>query len=114
MDDLEAHPKMGASWEGFVLNELIRRVGAFDDEYYFWATHAGAELDLLVVRGVRRFGFEIKRTDLPRVTPSIRSALDDLGLESIDIVHAGDRTFLLAERIRAVAFSRMFEDLRRL
>ena len=114
MDDLEGHPKLGASWEGFVLNELIRRVGALDDECYFWATHAGAELDLLVMRGVKRFGFEIKRTSIPRVTPSMRSALADLGLESIDLVHAGDRTFPLAERIRAVAFSRMFEDIRRL
>jgi predicted AAA+ superfamily ATPase len=114
MDDLEAHPKMGASWEGFVLNELIRRVGAWDDECYFWATHAGAELDLLVIRGTKRFGFEIKRTSIPRVTPSMRSALADLGLESIDIVLAGDRTFPLAERIRAVAFSRMFEDIRQL
>jgi predicted AAA+ superfamily ATPase len=111
-DDLEAHPKMGASWEGFVLNELMRRLGASDDECYFWATHAGAELDLVVVRGTKRFGFEIKRTSVPRVTPSMRSALDDLGLERIDVVHAGDRTFPLAERIRAVAFSRMFEDIR--
>jgi predicted AAA+ superfamily ATPase len=114
LDDLEGHPKMGASWEGFVLNELIRRVGASDDECYFWATHAGAELDLVVIRGRKRLGFEIKRTSVPRVTPSMRSALDDLGLESIDLVHAGDRTFPLAERIRAVAFSRMFEDIRRL
>jgi predicted AAA+ superfamily ATPase len=114
LDDLEGHPKMGASWEGFVLNELIRRVGASDDECYFWATHAGAELDLVVIRGRKRLGFEIKRTSVPRVTPSMRSALDDLGLESIDLVHAGDRTFPLTERIRAVAFSRMFEDIRRL
>jgi predicted AAA+ superfamily ATPase len=85
-----------------------------DDECYFWATHAGAELDLLVIRGTKRFGFEIKRTSIPRVTPSMRSALADLGLESIDIVLAGDRTFPLAERIRAVAFSRMFEDIRQL
>lgn len=114
VDDLEAHPKMGASWEGFVLNELIRRLGASDDECYFWATHAGAELDLVVVRGTKRFGFEIKRTSVPRVTPSMRSALDDLGLESIDCIHAGDKTFPLTEKIRAVAFSRMFEDIRRL
>ena len=111
MDDLEAHPKMGASWEGFVLNELIRRLGASDDECYFWATHAGAELDLAVIRGRKRFGFEIKRTSVPRVTPSMRSALDDLGLERIDVVHAGDKTFQLTDRIRAVAFSRMFEDI---
>jgi hypothetical protein len=111
MRDLEAHPKVGASWEGFVLGELQRRIGASDDECYFWATHAGAELDLVVMRGRKRFGFEIKRTSVPRVTPSMRSALDDLRLESIDVVHAGERTFPLAKRIRAVAFSRMFEDI---
>jgi predicted AAA+ superfamily ATPase len=111
MDDLEAHPKMGASWEGFVLNEVIRRIGASDEECFFWATHAGAELDLVVIRGRKRLGFEIKRTSVPSVTPSLRSALGDLGLERIDLIHAGDRTFPLTERIRAVAFSRMFEDI---
>ena len=113
-DDLEAHPKMGASWEGFVLNEAMQRIGASEDECYFWATHAGAELDLVVMRGKRRVGLEIKRTSQPRVTPSMRSALEDLRLERIDVIHTGDRTFPLAERIRAVAFSRIFEDIPRL
>jgi len=109
--DLEAHPKIGASWEGFVLGEVIRRLGARTDECFFWATHGGAELDLLVVRGRQRLGFEIKRTGSPRTTPSMRTALADLKLRHLDVVHAGDRTFPMAHRVRAVAFSRLLKDL---
>ena len=87
------------------------RLGARDDESFFWATHGGAELDLLVVRGSRRLGFEFKRTDAPRLSPSIRSALADLQLDRVDIVHAGDHTFPLAERVRALALARIYDDL---
>lgn len=110
-EDLEGHPKVGASWEGFALREVVERLGARPEEIYFWATHAGAELDLLIVRGRRRFGFELKRTAAPRVTPSIRTALDDLRLDRVDVVYPGEKTFPLAERVRAVALSRLFEDL---
>ncbi len=110
-DDLDRHPKVGASWEGFVLREVIERLGARPEEVFFWATHAGAEIDLLVVRGQRRFGFELKRTAAPRMTPSIRTALDDLQLERVDLIYPGDATFPLAERVRALALSRLAEDL---
>jgi uncharacterized protein len=110
-EDLEGHPKVGASWEGFVLREVMERLGARPEETFFWATHAGAELDLLVIRGRRRFGFELKRTAAPRVTPSIRTALDDLHLDRVDVIYPGEHTFPLAERIRAVALSRLYEDL---
>jgi uncharacterized protein len=109
--DLEGHPKAGASWEGFVIGAIVTRLGAGFDECFFWATHSGAELDLLVVRGGTRRGFEIKRSSAPRVTPSMRSALADLGLDSLDVVHAGDQTFGLAPRIRAVALSRLLVDV---
>jgi predicted AAA+ superfamily ATPase len=109
--DLEGHPKVGASWEGFVLGETVIRLGARGDEVFFWATHAGAELDLLVVRGRRRLGFEIKRTTAPSVTKSMHSAIETLGLERLDVLHAGATTFTLGEGIRAVAFHRLFEDL---
>lgn len=102
--DLEGHPKIGASWESFVVNEIIARLGAREDEIFFWATHAGAELDLLVVRGRRRRGFEIKRTTTPRVSRSMRTAMSTLGLDSLDVVHAGDHTFQLADGCRALAF----------
>ena len=110
--DLEGHPKMGASWEGFVIEQLIARLGAEPDECHFWATHSGAELDLLVVRGAARRGFEIKRTSSPATTPSLRSALSDLNLSAIDVIHAGDRTFELNEHIRAVSVSRLLDDIK--
>ena len=109
--DLEWHPKVGASWEGFVMEEVIRRLGAISEECFFWATHSGAELDLLVVRGRKKLGFEIKRTSSPRSTPSMRNALTDLGLKSLDVIHAGDETFPLAKKVRAVAFSRLLDDI---
>ncbi len=109
--DLDSHPKIGASWEGFVLHEVATRLGARPGESFFWATHAGAELDLLVVRGRRRLGFEVKRTTAPSTTRSMHSAIESLGLERLDVVHAGDHTFALTERIRAVSFARLFEDV---
>jgi len=109
--DLDAHPKVGASWEGFVIRELVTHLGARPEEMFFWATHAGAELDLLVVRGQRRLGFEIKRTTAPASTRSMHAARESLQLPSIDVIHAGDRTFPLTEGIRAVAFSRLREDV---
>jgi len=108
---LARHPKVGASWEGFVVEALIQRLGARADQCYFWATHSGAELDLLVIDGTRRFGFEIKRTTAPGVTPSMRHALSDLGLARLDVVHAGTETFPLAPSVRAVAAHRLLEDV---
>jgi predicted AAA+ superfamily ATPase len=110
-NDLAGHPKVGASWEGFLLQQVVRRLGARTEECFFWATQSGAELDLLVVRGKRRLGFEFKRTDAPTVTPSMRIALKDLGLESIVVVHAGDATFEMAPKIRAVGAPRILKDL---
>lgn len=108
---LEGHPKVGASWEWFVIRELARRLGARPDECWFWATHAGAELDFLVTRGGRRYGFEVKRTTAPRLTRSMRSALADLRLTRLDVIHSGLETFALGPRVRAVAFSRLLEDV---
>ena len=109
--DLERHPKLGASWEGFALETVVRRLGVDRRECYFWGTHAGAELDLLVVRGRRRWGFEFKRTSAPVVTRSMRVALEDLRLQRLDVVHGGPHSFQLAPRIRAVAFTRLLDDL---
>lgn len=111
LHDLEGHPKMGASWEGFVIQQIVRQIGARSDECYFWATHTGAELDLFVIRGRQRLGFEIKRTSAPRITPSMRNALADLKLQHLDVIHAGDVTFQMDARIRAVALSRLIDDL---
>ncbi|HET6202714.1 MAG TPA: ATP-binding protein [Planctomycetota bacterium] len=108
---LEAHPKVGASWEGFALEAVVKRLEARAEECFFWRTHAGAELDLFVVRGSRRLGFEMKYTDAPAVTPSMRSALEDLKLDRLDVLHAGAETYPLAPRIRAVAASRVLQDI---
>ena len=101
--DLRAHPKVGASWEGFALDQVARRLGARADECFFWGVHGGPELDLLVVRGTRRLGYEFKRTDAPRVTSSMWSAMRSLKLDALDVVHVGRETFPLGEGIRAVS-----------
>ena len=110
-EDLLGHPKVGASWEGFAAAAVLRRLGARPEECHFWATHAGAELDLLVVRGRRRLGFEFKRTTAPEVTKSMRIAKEDLRLDSLAVVHAGTESFSLPDGIRAIAFERVFRDV---
>lgn len=108
---LESHPKVGASWEGFQVQQIAEQLNAYPEECFHWSTHAGAEIDLLVCSGSRKFGFEIKRTSAPRLTRSMLTAIDDLGLERIDLVHAGEMTFPLAERVRAVAARDLFSAL---
>jgi predicted AAA+ superfamily ATPase len=100
---LDAHPKSGASWEGFVIDQAIQALGAEPHECHFWRTHTGAELDLLIVHGQRRIGVEIKRTTAPAITPSMRTALSDLKLTEMYAVHAGDATFPLSKDVQAVA-----------
>lgn len=102
-DDLLAHPKCGASWEGFMIREIMRRTGAGRGEAYFWGVHTGAELDLLIQRDGRRLGFEIKLTRSPKVTPSMRSACEVLGLDRLYVIcHGAGEPWPLAERIIAV------------
>lgn len=112
MTDLQSHPKLGASWEGYALEQVIHQVGARPEECYFWATHSGAELDLLIVRGRQRRGYEIKRTTSPHMTPSMRSAMTDLKLTSLDVIHAGELTFPMGEKVRAVAMARLLKDIK--
>ncbi len=110
-DALVRHPSVGASFEGFAIDAVIRQLGADRRECFFWATHQGAELDLLVVRGTTRLGFEIKHTVAPGVTRSMRIAMADLKLDRLDVIHVGHETYPLADRIRAVAFDRLLQDL---
>lgn len=112
--DLESHPKVGASWEGFILDQMVRHLGADSRECFFWGAHSGAELDLLVVRGRERLGFEFKRTTMPSITPSMRSACETLHLTRFDVIHAGDQTFPMSEQIRAVSVGRIPRDVERL
>lgn len=106
-EDLESHPKVGASWEGFVIHEIIRRTDVDAEACYFWGTHSGAELDLLVMKGSQRLGFEIKRTTAPRITASMRAACDSLKLDKLTVIHAGQHAFSLGEGIEALPFDQI-------
>jgi len=107
--ELERHPLLGASWEGFALHEVVRHLGAQPSQCYFWATHQGAELDLLVVAGRRRLGFEFKRTAAPKKTKSMAIAMQELRLDSLDVVHAGRDTYPLDRTCRALALSSLVD-----
>jgi len=97
---LVSHPKVGASWEGFAIEQVLAVEP--HDEAYFWATHQGAEIDLILRRGDRLFGVECKRADAPGMTPSIRNALADLGLESVAVIYPGARRYPIADAVEAV------------
>jgi uncharacterized protein len=109
LDELEVHPRVGASWEGFVIEQLRRALRAQGEELYFWRTEHGAELDLLFVRGRRRIGVEIKRTSSPKSTPSMHRAMADLRLDALYAVHAGEHRFPLAPRIEAVPWTELLK-----
>lgn len=102
-EDLLAHPKCGASWEGAIIGELLHRFDAQRGEAFFWGTHSGADLDLLVVKGSTRLGFEIKLTKSPKVTASMKTALEVLGLEHVFVMcHGQGAPWELARGITAV------------
>ena len=103
--DLQRHPKLVASWEGYVVEEVIKLMEP--DEAYFWATHTGAELDLLLFRKGKRYGVEAKHEDAPRVTRSMRIAMEDLKLDHLTVLYPGDRTYALAPRIRVVPLAHL-------
>lgn len=98
--ELLEHPKVGASWEGFVIEQILSTEA--HDDAWFWATHQGAEIDLILRRGSRLLGIECKRADAPRITPSIRIAFEDLGLDRVAIVYPGRDRYALARRVEAV------------
>ena len=111
-DDLERHPKVGASWEGFIIENIIQALGVDQEQCYFWATHSGAEVDLIVEQGSYLRGFEIKRTVAPTVTSSMRSAMKDLLLNRMDLIHAGNESFSLGRKIRAVSAKHLLKDIK--
>lgn len=107
---LLAHPKSGASWEGYAIEETIRAIQP--DETYFWATHQGAELDLLLFKDGRRLGVEAKRADAPVLTRSIRIALEDLKLERLAVLYPGSRRYALSECVAVVPIAAVAEGMR--
>ncbi len=109
LDALRGHPKIGASWEGFALEHIVQCLQARD--VYFWATHGGAELDLMVARGGKRYGFEFKYTDAPRTGRSMHIAIQDLGLAHLWIVYPGEHEYPLSETITAVPLKTILREL---
>lgn len=101
-EDIALHPKVGSSWEGFALEEIIRFHRADQEDCYFWATSNQAELDLLIVRGSQRMGFEFKYTDVPKMTRSLHSALENLKLEKITVITPGNTDFLIHDNVRVL------------
>ncbi len=106
---LLGHPKAGASWEGFALEEILKHIG--DRNAFFWATHAGAELDLMVSRGGKRYGIEFKLADAPSTTRSMHVALETLNLEKLLVVYPGSTSYLLTDKIIALP---LYEALKHL
>jgi predicted AAA+ superfamily ATPase len=108
--ELWTHPKCGASWEGYVIEESLKAVEP--EETFFWATHQGAEIDLVLIKDGHLLGVECKRVDAPRMTPSMRIALDDLKLERIAVVYPGAKRFPVAERVEAVPLGALVDGMK--
>lgn len=104
---LELHPKVGASWEGYAVEEILKALRP--DEAYYWATHNGAEIDLVLFKKGRRLGFECKRADAPVLTSSMRIALDDLKLDALTVVYPGERRYALAKKVEVVPLSQVVQ-----
>ncbi len=102
--DLENHPKVGASWEGYAVEEVLKSFRP--DEAYYWATYNGAELDLLLFKDGRRIGIECKRADAPVLTPSMRTALTDLRLDHLYVLYPGDKTYSLGKKVEVVPLAK--------
>jgi uncharacterized protein len=103
--DLEYHPKVGASWEGYAIEEVLK--AHRPDDAYYWATHNGAEVDLLLFKDGRRIGVECKRADAPTMTPSMRVALADLKLDALYVVYPGEQRYPLADRVTVVPLAEL-------
>ena len=107
--ELESHPKLGASWEGFVIEQILNLTGARDA--YFWGTQSGAELDLLVTLNGKRVGVEVKYADAPRITRSMRIALEDLQLSHLYVVHPGSARYDLGARAETIGLPDLLAEV---
>jgi len=106
--DLWTHPKLGASWEGYVIEEAIKALEPQDT--YFWATHSGAELDLLLLRDGLKLGIECKRADAPRISTSMRSALADIQLDHLMVVYPGAQAYSLSDQVTVTPLDTIITD----
>lgn len=110
MEQMVTHPKLGASWEGFALEEVVRASGVSEEECYYWGVHNQAELDLLLFRGGQRLGYEVKYTDTPKVTSSQRAALEHLRLDSLTLVCPGETSYPLDDRVQVCGLARLIRE----
>lgn len=108
-DALQFNPKLGASWEGFAIEEIIRRYDAQEGEVYFWSAYGRAELDLLILKDGKRLGFEVKYTEKPSVSRSLHVAQTDLAIDELIVVYNGKDSFPLTETIRAMGVENIIE-----
>jgi hypothetical protein len=108
MKNLLTHPKVGASWEGYVIEQILSIEPS--DGVFFWATHQGAEIDLVLQKGGQLFGVECKRADAPKLTPSIRIALESLELQKVAVLYPGTRRYPLSAQVDAVPLRTLTED----
>ncbi len=107
MGQLLTHPKIGPSWEGFVIEQVL--ASEAHDLVYFWSTHQGAEIDLVIQRDADLFGVECKRTDTPKLTPSIKQGLKDLGLRKVAVIYPGSQRFPISDEVEAVPLASLAE-----
>lgn len=107
--ELYNHPKLGSSWEGVALEWLIHSLGLDNEDCYFWSTQSGAELDLLVIKNSKKVGFEIKYTDKPKFTRSMKIALDDLKLDQLFIIIPGNEKFILQNQVKVCGIEKITE-----
>ncbi|MBU1121920.1 MAG: ATP-binding protein [Candidatus Omnitrophota bacterium] len=105
IDELNRHPRLGSSWEGFVIEQIINHLGLKEEEVYFWGVHTGAECDFIFLKKGKLWGVEVKYQDAPHLTPSMRSAIDELSLEHLWIVYPGNRMYTLADKITVLPIS---------
>ena len=108
-DDVLHHPKLGASWEGFALEEVIRSLKIDQDDCYFWSTQNKAELDLLVTDGLDKIGFEFKFADKPKPTRSAHIAVNDLGLKSLTIIYPGKERYKFSDKITIIGLQEFLQ-----
>ncbi len=99
--DLASHPKLGASWEGFVIEQILAIMGV--ENAYYWSTYSGAEIDLLIFKKGKRLGFEFKYSDAPRMTKSIHNAMDDLKLDKVFVVYPGKESYRIAKNVEVIS-----------
>lgn len=111
-NDLLHHPRLGASWEGFALEQAIRHLGLHDEEVFFWAVHTGGELDILFQARGRLWGIEFKYMDAPAVSASMRSAIRELDLAHLWVVYPGEETYPLDAHITATGLNTLNQAFR--